>query len=169
MNESVIETEKNWHQHPWVWFVICVPFSAVLFGIVMIVSANYQPDDLVVDNYYKEGMGINLRLALDENAALSGASVKLDGVTPEGAVFRVAHGGDALMLSVFHVSDRDLDLEVPLALMSDGVYVASSAALSGLLQNPGVWYIEVRDGTNGWRLRQRISTPLIELQMVAEQ
>ena len=64
MNETVAQTEQQqdrWYANPWVWFVLCVPFSAVLFGAVMIISANYQPDDLVVDDYYKEGKGINRR------------------------------------------------------------------------------------------------------------
>ena len=43
MNETM---EAPWYTHGWLWFVCLVPFSAVAFGIVMIVSANYKPDDL---------------------------------------------------------------------------------------------------------------------------
>ena len=166
MNETTVQSAP-WYRHPWVWFLICLPLSAVAFGIVMIVSANHQPDDLVVDNYYKEGMGINRRLELDRRAVDIGAGLKLNAITDTGAVFQLNHASDNLKLAVFHVSDSSQDLEVPLLPTSDGIYVAGSEKLSSLLRQDGIWYIEVRDNDNGWRLRERIHTPLTELEINA--
>ncbi|MBT4162657.1 MAG: FixH family protein [Gammaproteobacteria bacterium] len=166
--ESQAPDQDKWNRNPWVWFLICVPLSAVVFGVVMFVSANYAPDDLVVDNYYKAGMGINRRLRLDDNARLLGARVQLDGITPEGVVFRIKEGSDRLQLSLFHVSDRSLDLDVVMESMSDGVYVVSSHRLAEALQEPGVWYLEIRDQDRAWRLRQRINTPVVDLVMAAQ-
>ncbi len=156
-----------WYRHPWVWFLICIPFSAVAFGIVMYVSANYQPDDLVVDNYYKEGKGINRRLELDRRAADVGATVTLDAITDTGAVFQISQASDNIKLTVFHVTDSSRDMTLDLMPTSDGIYLAGSGPLSDLLQKSGVWYIEFRDQDNGWRLRQRVSTPLTELEIEA--
>lgn len=148
-----------WYTYPWVWFVIAVPFSAVLFGIVMIVSANHSPDDLVVDNYYKEGKSINMRIGEDTQAARLGASATLDAVTDEGVVFTVNAGGDELSLVAYHVTDRSKDLTVPLQKLGQ-VYTGQSPALAAALSAPGIWYLEVRDEAGGWRLRRRVQSPV---------
>ena len=157
-----------WYQYPWVWFVLCIPLAAVAFGIVMIVSANYQPDDLVEDNYYKEGMGINRRLKMDDAAREQGASVVLTAVTGEGAVFSVSGGGDTLVLSLYHVTDRAQDLSTELRFLSGETYVAASRELAAKLQAPGIWYLEIKDESAGWRLRQRIVAPLSQLEIQAQ-
>lgn len=162
-----ITDASPWYRVSWVWFLLFVPFTAVLFGIVMIVSANYQRDDLVVDNYYKEGMGINQLLQLDENAAAAGATVTLQNVTLEGAVFKVMQGSEQLSLSVFHVSDQSRDLAVSLEFVSDGIYTVTSRELAALLKESGVWYLEVNDPVNQWRLRKRINTPVTEVELVS--
>jgi hypothetical protein len=165
MTELQPAAPDAWYRYPWVWFVFCIPFSAVLFGVVMFVSANNQPDDLVVDDYYKEGMGINRKLALDERARQLDARVVLTAVTGEGAVFDVPVGGDDLVLSLFHVSDSNKDLKTDLTLQSGTIQTASSAELSAALQSHGVWYLEVRS-PGDWRVRQRIETPVTHVELV---
>lgn len=163
--KSDVHESQPWFQHGWVWFVILVPLSAVVFGIVMIVSANYQPDDLVVDDYYKAGMGINQRLEQDEQAIMAGASVHLVAINPGGVVFRITAGGENLKLTLFHVSDSERDMEVALTDNGSGMYTTDSTAMVSKLTQPGIWYLEVRDRESGWRLRQRIQTPLGALDM----
>jgi hypothetical protein len=169
MSEQPLHAESTnntpWYRYPWVWFVFCIPLSAVAFGVVMIVSANYQPDDLVVDDYYKEGMGINRRLQMDDEAQRLGATATLTAVTQEGVVFNVTNGGDALGLELFHVTDRNQDLRIDMRSLGQGVYVGESTALARKLNQPGIWYLELRDETSGWRLRKRISTPVSTLEL----
>ena len=168
MTESAsVETQESepWFRHGWVWFVFLVPLSAVAFGVVMIVSANYQRDDLVVDDYYKAGKGINRRLEQDQRATDTGAGMQLVAINPEGAVFRVTNGSEEMVLTLFHVSDSQRDLEVNLTDNGAGVYTSDSPALVERLTQPGIWYLEVRDLPGGWRLRQRIQTPLGQFAM----
>lgn len=169
MSETSVQPSPpdQWHTNPWVWFVLCVPFTAVLIGVVMIVSANYQPDDLVVDNYYKEGKGINRRIRQDVQAAEVGAKAHLIAVTPEGVIFDIAEGSDALVLNLFHVTSEKQDLSLPLTRQTVSQYTASSALLSERLSSVGIWYLEIRDADSGWRLRQRIQTPLTGLALEA--
>ena len=162
-NEPMVPDTGEWYTHGWLWFVMLLPFSAVLFGIVMFTSANYERDDLVVDNYYKEGKGINLLIGQDQQAALSGAKVDLSAVTEGGAVFKVAQGSGALSLSLFHVSDSTKDVRLDLIDNGGGIYTANSELLARHLSNQGVWYIEIRDEASGWRLRDRIHTPVSQL------
>jgi hypothetical protein len=152
-------------REPWVWFVFGLPFTAVLFGVVMLVAANYHPDDVVVDNYYEQGMGINQKLKLDDQAALLGQIATLRAITAEGLVFFIPGGSQTISLSLFHVTDRDLDLELPLEYTSDSLYVATSKAAAAIFRNKGVWYLELRDQENAWRLRARVVTPATDLTM----
>ena len=54
--------DKSWYHFPWVWGLILIPMSAVVFGVLMFVMAGIHRDDLVVDDYYKDGMAINQRV-----------------------------------------------------------------------------------------------------------
>lgn len=166
VHNSPPQPERPWFTHGWLWFVMLLPFSAVVFGVVMVVSANYQRDDLVVDNYYKEGMGINLRLEQDNRAAIKGASVTLSAITQAGVVFDIVGAGDNVTISLFHVSDASLDLSVPLVNNGNNIYTAASATLATRLETPGIWYLQVTDKTHGWRLKDRIETPVNALVLV---
>lgn len=159
------QTDTSWYQHGWVWVVIAIPFTAVVFGIVMFVSANYQPDDLVVDDYYKVGKAINREIAFDKKAIEIGASAVLMSKTAEGMLFKVSGASDDLTLSVFHVTNSDEDLVIGLVQQGNGLYSAHSSALVERLSDQGVWYLEIRDRGHEWRLRSRLVTPLEDLSL----
>ena len=154
---------REWYRYGWVWFVFTIPFAAVLFGIVMIVSANYQPDDVVVDNYYKEGKGINKRIARDAKATELGVRVTLAALTETGAVFSIEEAGGDVQMSLFHVTDQQQDMSFQLVFEGEGVYTVSSAEFSRRLSQPGIWYIEFTD--YDWRLRTRLQTPISMLEL----
>lgn len=162
---ATTQQQDRWYTNPWVWFVLLVPFTAVLFGAVMIISANYQPDDLVVDDYYKEGKGINRRIQQDVRAVQIGATASVLAMTPQGVLFEIVGGGDHLTLDMFHVTNKEKDLQINLVRQSETQYTASSPVLAERLNSTGIWYLEIRDEETGWRLRQRISTPVEQLVM----
>ncbi len=159
--ELPVESTGEWYRYGWVWFVFTIPFAAVLFGIVMIVSANYQPDDVVVDNYYKEGKGINKRIARDAKADELGVRVTLEALTDTGAVFGIEAAGGDIQMSLFHVTDQKQDMTFQLVSQGEGVYTVSSAEFARRLNQPGIWYIEFTD--YDWRLRTRLQTPISTL------
>ncbi|MBL6691133.1 MAG: FixH family protein [Pseudomonadales bacterium] len=162
---ATTEQQDRWFTNPWVWFVMFVPFTAVLFGAVMIISANYQPDDLVVDDYYKEGKGINRRIQQDVQAVQMGARASVLAVTSQGVLFEIVGGSEHLTLDMFHVTSKEKDLQIDLVRQSDTQYTASSAVLADRLNSTGIWYLEIRDEDSVWRLRQRINTPVEQLVM----
>jgi len=166
---ATTQQQDRWYTNPWVWFVLFVPFTAVLFGAVMIISANYQPDDLVVDDYYKEGKGINRRIQQDVRAVQIGATASVLAMTPQGVLFEIVGGGDHLTLDMFHVTSKEKDLQIKLVRQSETQYTASSPVLADRLNSTGIWYLEIRDEETGWRLRQRISTPVEQLVMEPSQ
>ncbi len=160
-------TSSSWHQHPLVWFVIALPFSAVLFGIVMFVSANLEPDDLVVDDYYKEGKGINQRLQLDNEASRLDVVAHLTNVTDEGLVFSINEGSDELLLTLFHVADEKRDLSAPMIGLADDIYTVASVEMADVFRSPGIWYLEIKDEANSWRIRERVELPRQQLEISA--
>jgi hypothetical protein len=170
MNEIAMKEEAQtpWYQHGWVWFVICVPTSAILFGIVMIVAANYQRDDLVVDNYYREGMGINERRGMDILAGELKVEARLDLAIQDYLSISVTEPGDLVRFSLFHVSNREKDIVISIKTDPDGNFRTSQSHIISGLSSPGIWYIEILSDAGGWRLRQRVVTPLTSLHLVAK-
>ena len=51
--------EKPWYRHPYLWLAMLLPASAVVAGLVTLYIAIVNADSPVVDEWYKEGRGIN--------------------------------------------------------------------------------------------------------------
>lgn len=60
---------KPWYRQFWPWFLISLPLATVIAGIATVIIAFNHRDPLVVDNYYKEGMGINRVIHSQRHAA----------------------------------------------------------------------------------------------------
>ncbi len=161
------ETTSNWSANPWVWAVIAIPFSAVLFGIVMITAANYHPNDIVEDDYYKQGMAINQRLQKEENAKLLSARLKLLAIDQDEAIFEINAGSDTISLDLYHIRDRQRDTTVALTKISTSQYVTNDTSVLKKLGTPGIWYLSVEDHIHLWRLRKRVETPVAILLLEA--
>jgi hypothetical protein len=148
-----------WYHYRWPWVLMLVPFAAVLFGIFMLVTALYYPDDVVVDTYYRDGQAINQLRALDEAARALGIEATL---TIGAAQSRLQFAGTEepeLTLFLYHVTDSNADRSFLFLPDSGNIYVSDDSSLAALLTSPGVWYLELRGADNDWRLRQRIASP----------
>ena len=55
-----------WYRQFWPWFLIAVPAAAVVMGITTILLALHEPDGLVSDDYYREGLAVNRDLERDQ-------------------------------------------------------------------------------------------------------
>lgn len=172
--DTTIAPQMAWYRQRWPWVLMLVPFAAVLFGMVMVGTAVFFPDDVVVDTYYKQGQGINRLLALDDRASALGLRAELNAQQAETVLsLSATHGSiaeTALQLSVFHVTDSNADREFQLLPLAGSKtrFVTTDAALRSILHHEGVWYLELRGSEQGdsntWRLRKRIQTPLPQLE-----
>ncbi len=143
----------------WPWVLFSVPFAAVLFGIVMISTALYFPDDVVIDEYYKDGMAINQRLHKDELARTMGVVAELVSADDELVVRLTGVTDSAIRLNLFHITSADQDRHFfLLPEETAGVYKASLQDWQGFGE-AGVWYIEFLGQDDKWRVRGRIETP----------
>ena len=111
---------KAWYKYPWPWVLILLPLTAVLFGIMMFVLANTYRDDLVADDYYKDGMAINRRLVMDDRARQLNIHANWTESAAGEVVFTVYNATDSSgLLSMHHFSDRPKD-EFVVRLPGDG-------------------------------------------------
>lgn len=59
---SSVISEKPWWQFGHVWLVIAGPALVVVAGFITLWIAIKNPDPVVSENYYKEGLEINTKL-----------------------------------------------------------------------------------------------------------
>ena len=74
-----------WYKHLWPWIIIAILACSVTLTLSMVTIAVNNPDNLVNDNYYEAGKGINRSLdrELLAQTLLLRANVQLDEVTGE--------------------------------------------------------------------------------------
>lgn len=156
-----------WYKQGWPWAIISIPLSAVLFGIVMVTVASQNPDDLVADDYYKEGMAINERLARDNKAARLGIRGELVHSDDQHLRFNFSGATDsAVVFNMYHVIDEDQDLRVVLYPdEAPGTYSTTDARVTQSFGNEGVWYLEFEGIDDNWRLRSRARLPADTLEI----
>ena len=75
--ENQSEIISPWYKQFWPWFLISLPLTAVIAGISTVIIAMHNPDGVVADDYYKEGLAINRtlhseKMARQLNIAVSG-------------------------------------------------------------------------------------------------
>lgn len=77
LDERIDEDLKPWYRQFWAWFILAPLITVVIVSSITVTLAVKNADDRVVDNYYKEGRAINMRLdqdllaiSLDINAQL---------------------------------------------------------------------------------------------------
>ncbi|MEX2489599.1 MAG: FixH family protein [Pseudomonadales bacterium] len=156
-----------WYKQGWPWAIICIPLSAVVFGIVMVAAVTQNPDDLVADDYYKEGMAINERLARDNNAARLGIVGRMMKSDSQSLQFEFSGATDsAVVLQLHHVVDRGKDRQVILYPEDKpGLYSTSDADVTELFNKKGVWYLAFEGVDDNWRLQTRVQLPVEELEV----
>ena len=78
LDERIDEDLKPWYRQFWAWFILSPLITVVIVSSITVTLAVKNADDRVVDNYYKEGRAINMRLdqdllaiSLDINAQLN--------------------------------------------------------------------------------------------------
>ncbi|MBA1200941.1 hypothetical protein G7009_03980 [Pseudomonas capeferrum] len=74
-----------WYKHLWPWIIIGILATSVCLSLTMVGIAVNNPDNLVNDNYYEAGKGINRSLDRELLARDLGlkASLRLDELTGE--------------------------------------------------------------------------------------
>ncbi len=156
------EDKKPWHQHPLVWMMLSIPFSAVIMGVVMIWLAVDTDDGLVADDYYKRGLAINDVISLDKKAAELELNALIEFNSSEKVINMQFDKGlldsypETLQLTFQHATRANSDVVL---ILNHGINNRYIGHLPQAISH-GIWYFEVSDkgGADtgkGWKLNAR--------------
>ena len=153
IERTTLDTQP-WYKQFWPWFLISLPLSAVIAGITTLFIAMDKPDGLVVDDYYKEGLGINRELAreqmakqLDIGAQLhisnNQLTLQLNGKMPLP---------EKLSIYFIHPTKAEDDKHWTLIKNNQNQYTAMISSLAGVN-----WYIKIKSVQGHWSLNGRFN------------
>lgn len=118
--------DSPWYKHLWPWIIIGILATSVCLSLTMVSIAVHNPDNLVNDNYYEAGKGINRSLdreLLAQTLNLK-ASVHLDELTGEVDVRLTGNSApQTLELNLISPTQPDKDRKVQLARSEPGRYL----------------------------------------------
>lgn len=165
MNRKDIDS-KPWYRHPWPWILMAIPAASIVVGMAMLTLAINSPGDVVVDNYYEEGRGINQSFAMDHAAEELGISAHLvfESSSQAARIYLQGREEAGLQLRIYHAIDSDRDRTLVFLPIGQGEYHNDSQVLEEVLQSQSNWYVELRNMDDEWRLRKRLRTPAAEMQ-----
>jgi len=143
---------KPWYREVWPWLLMAGPAAVLVAGAATTWIAFASADGLVAEDYYKQGMGINRRLAREDTAQRLGisaairlerSSIRLDlqGAAPE-----------ALFVHLAHATRAGHDVRLRLTPAPDGAYRADLPPLPA-----GRWHAVIEDARGTWRIVQELS------------
>lgn len=153
---------KPWYKEFWAWFILTPLIVVVCVSTFTVTVAVKNADDRVLDDYYKEGRLINMRL--DEDLAANQLALLAD-IVIDSSISEVSLHlqnnqqafPESLILELSHPSDQQQDHQLTLQHIAKGRY---RAELEQALNYR--WYLRLRpvvdDGVNSplWRLRGEI-------------
>lgn len=155
---------KPWYRQFWPWFLIVLPTTAVVASLTTVYIAFSGADTLVRDNYYKDGLAINMELDQDRLAATLGLSADVNFDKLTGEVVVDLHGSEqlsapeqlpaSLQLQLIHPLDESRDMTLALSALGQGRYRGD---LEALPQNR--YYLRLKaagEGLKPWRLNGEV-------------
>ena len=143
---------RPWYREPWPWLLMSGPAAVLVAGAATAWIAFASADGLVAEDYYKQGMGINRRLAREQAARQRGISAA---VRLQQASIRVELQGaapEALFVHLAHATRAGHDLRLRLVPGADGVYAAELPPLPA-----GRWRAAIEDARGAWRIVKELS------------
>ncbi|MGJ8682348.1 FixH family protein [Paraglaciecola sp.] len=148
---------QPWYKQFWPWFLIIVPATSMVLSFTMMHLAFTNEDSMVIDDYYKEGKGINVKLQAIENAKNLNIVIQAT-VTEENIELVFVSGepaeGEALTLDFYHSTQDHKDFTTTLFKDANGTY----RALNGR-PTDGKWRISVHPFDNAWKVQQVVTLP----------
>ncbi len=133
---------QPWYRQFWAWFVLTPLIVVIIVCAIMGTIAFRHADDVVIDNYYKEGRMINQRLEQDLVARELGLTAELHFDNTLGEVLLSLHSSGAevfpqrLLVMLDHPTSANRDRILQLQAMAPGRY---RAELTDPLQHR--WYV----------------------------
>lgn len=152
---SLKKSGLPWFRQSWPWFLIALPATAVVAGIITFWLAVESNDGLVADDYYKQGLALQKSIVRDHEASRLGLVATMRFEAGQVKLTLSSHEGvapAALFLGLIHPTRTELDRT--LSLVGDhGIYTASADVPEGH------WQVLLEDESRAWRLTGTIDLP----------
>lgn len=133
------------------------PGLVVIAGFITAWIAVTTHDGLVTDDYYKQGLTVNQKLARNDAAVAMQLEARLRLAAGRIELRLVSRAGaplpERVRITLAHPTRGGEDQNVTLA-GEKGVYEGSVAALG-----PGRWYVLIEDEASTWRLAGNVQLP----------
>lgn len=147
------EASRPWYRQPWFWFLVLFPAMSITYCIIAITISLNTQSSMVVDDYSKEGLGINQSLARDALAVDLGleASILQSGRNLEVTLDSheaAAVAPDYLVLQLFHPTLGEQDRVIQLRSVGPGQY---RGQIAGNIE--GRWYLDLSGPSTDWRIK----------------
>lgn len=145
------EQIQPWYKQFWPWVLICLPLSVVIASMVTLFIAVTGQADMVVDDYYKKGKGINLELSRYQAAAEQNIAFTLSVSDTAINLTSLNHNVDEpqLKLRFVHATLADKDFAVKVVKIHEDTY---QVALPKQF-HPSKWTVFLEDINSQWRVR----------------
>ena len=143
------EANRPWYRQPWLWFLVLFPGMSITYCIVAITIAINTQSSMVVDDYSKEGLGINQSLARDALASDLGlqADIRQSDRQLEVSLESQSPLLD-LILRLFHPTIGEQDRVIQLRSVGPGLYRGQVAG-----KVDGRWYLDLSGPSADWRIK----------------
>ena len=141
-----------WYRQLWPWLLISGPAAVIVAGSATMWIAFASADGLVAEDYYKQGLAINKRLAREEEARRRGVSAQVALRERRIVVELQGEKPEVLFVHLAHATRAGYDVRLRLTRTARGVYEAPLDALP-----PGHWRVVIEDARGSWRIAQEVS------------
>ena len=151
------DIQKVWYKQFWPWFLIIVPLTSMVLSFTMMNLAFTGEDSMVIDDYYKEGRAINLKIQKLQQAQNLNISTKIQVFSDYVEVIFISgepENGEALTLDFFHSTQKFKDFSVTLFRDANGVYRAPLT--EDIL---GKWQLSLHPFNEDWKIQKVVSLP----------
>jgi hypothetical protein len=143
---------KPWYHQLWPWLLISGPLAVILAGAATMWIAFTSADGLVAEDYYKQGLAINKRLARAEAAERLGITARIELEPRRVRVHLTGAAPEALFVQLAHATRAGYDVRLRLAPAAPGDYQAEIGTLP-----LGHWRIVIEDPRGTWRIAKEVS------------
>lgn len=153
--------QAPWYQQKIFWLLMAGPIIVVIAALYTFYLAQQNANDLVSDDYYKDGKHINLTLERDQEAEKRGIDAQIF-INEEQTGLKVFVKGDFdqqqdLRLLFLHPAQKALDQTIELKrgnAPQSGDKVEYNAQINALPKAIH-WYVRLEDLNNQWRVETK--------------
>ena len=150
--QKVSGATRPWFKERWFWALMSGPIIVVIAGFVTFGIIVNGADDMVNDDYYKQGKDINLQLNRDLEAQTLGVKAQVM-FSDDMSNVRVIDQSEkpltgTLELLLLHPTRQNGDQQIVLQKMGDNMYQGKVKP-----DHIGHWYVRLQDKEGKWRVQ----------------